>query len=248
MPELPIAGSVGTGGDNNTADIKLVQERLLALGFAMVGRADGVMGPDNVKGIKLFQSIKGGRQSLAGDGRVDVGGDTHKWLMASNAPKWIELTGQGNGFYNVEVLDEPGDDHNYGTNWLNDALIAAAGDYQTNFRASNDSSLFTINDASPEDGGDTPDHAGHETGMCIDFRLPKKNHSGKAPGGRTYESDDYDRDAMRAQLKSLRAQALVDENRIFFNDPTLITEGLCTRLNGHSNHVHADIKPPARET
>ena len=247
MPGLPISGSVGAGGDNVTADVKLVQERLLALGFAMVGTADGAIGPNTVKGIRLFQSIKEGSQALVGDGRVDLNGDTHNWLMASNAPKWTALTGEGNGFYNVEVLDETGDDHNFGTSWLNDTLIAAAANYQTSYRALSNSSLLTINDASPELGGETSDHAGHETAMCIDIRLPKKNHSGKAPGGRTFESVDYDRDAMRAQLKSLRAQGLVNEDRVFFNDPTLIAEGLCSALNGHGNHVHADIKVPARE-
>ena len=246
MADLPISDSVGQGGANKPADVTLVQQRLLDLGFSMVGSADGAIGPNTIKGIKLFQSIKNGVQSLGGDGRVDVDGDTHKWLEASNAPKWVELTGQGTGFYNVEVLDEPNDDHNFGTDWLNDTLIAASSAYQTTYRATNNSSLLTINDASPEAGGDTPDHAGHETGMCIDLRLPKSDHAGKAPGGRTHQSADYDRNAMRAQLLALRSQPLIDDGRIFFNDPDLITEGLCTALNGHDNHVHADIKPPPR--
>ena len=125
-------------------------------------------------------------------------------------------------------------------------MIAAAFDYENSYRAANNSTLLTVNDASPEVGGDTPDHRGHETGMCIDIRLPKLNHDGKAPGGRTHESSDYDRDAMRAQLSALRGQPLVNNDRVFFNDPELITEGLCTFLDRHDNHVHADISPPPR--
>lgn len=243
---LDLTGSVGQGGANHPEDVTKVQQRLLDFGFGMVGSVDGTVGPNTIKGIKLFQSIKNGSQTIGGDGRVDVNGDTHQWLKASNSPRWKELTGEGTGFYNVEVLDEPSDDHNFGTDWLDDTLKDAAVSYQTEHRASANSSLMTINDASPELGGDTPDHAGHETGMCIDLRLPKTGLSEKAPGGRTYQSSDYDRDAMRAQLQALRAQPLIQDDRIFFNDPDLIAEGLCTALAGHDNHVHADINPPAR--
>ena len=52
----------------------------------------------------------------------------------------------------------------------------------------------------------------------------------------------YDRDAMRAQLLVLREHELV--TKIFFNDQTLIGEGLCARLGGHNNHVHFEIGAP----
>ena len=60
MNELPIADSVGQGGKNAPSDATLVQQRLLDLGFSMVGTADGAIGPNTTKGIKLFQSIKNG--------------------------------------------------------------------------------------------------------------------------------------------------------------------------------------------
>lgn len=38
--------------------------------------------------IKLFQSIIAGRETLGGDGRIDVDNTTQKWLEAANAPRW----------------------------------------------------------------------------------------------------------------------------------------------------------------
>lgn len=93
MPTVPLSGSVGQGGVNNTADVTAVQQRLKDFGFHFVV-VDGLIGPNTIRAIKLFQSIKNGRQVLespGSDGRVDVGGDTHKWLEADNAPRWQKL-------------------------------------------------------------------------------------------------------------------------------------------------------------
>ena len=244
---IQLSGSVGSGGVNNRDDVKKVQQRLVDLGFTFVGTVDGLVGAKTIRGIKLFQSIKNGRQKLGGDGRVDVNGDTHKWLNAQNAPKWQTMSASGPGYINVEVTKQTSDHHDYGTNWLNDTLKDAAQEYKDLHYDCFKASLMTINDVSLVSGGDTPDHSGHETGLSCDLRLPQENNTSDAAGGRTYNSSDYDRDAARALLKALRAQSMADTSNIFFNDSVLINEGLCTYASHHDDHIHFQIKPPARQ-
>ncbi|MFN6569249.1 hypothetical protein [Dendronalium sp. ChiSLP03b] len=77
--------------------------------------------------------------------------------------------------------------------------------------------------------------------MMCDVFLPKKNGNF---GGIFWFSSEYDRDATRAILKSIRKQKLV--RTVFFNDPQLITEGLCKLASGHDHHIHFEINPPVR--
>jgi murein endopeptidase len=78
------------------------------------------------------------------------------------------------GFRNHE-LEQTGDNHDFGTHWLFDVILAIAKDYNNSHRKS-DSRIapFVINDVSIPHGGNTPDHAGHETGLMCDVLLPKK--------------------------------------------------------------------------
>lgn len=238
---LALTGSVGAGGDNVKADVKRVRERLVALGFDWL-EVKETSDDTFVAAIRLFQSIVGGRQTVSGDGRVDKDGDAHKWLQASNAPRWQLLTASGTGYENYERADTS-DTHDYGASWLNDFIIAAGAEYQKSYRSKHAGvALMSINDASLPRGGDTKDHKGHEAGLDIDVRLPKTDGT---TGGITYSESGYDRDTMRAILKAFRAQALCD--RVFFNDPTLIGEGLCKAASGHANHAHVGMKSPARE-
>jgi len=244
--DLTLSGSVGKGGDNNAADVKKVQQRLNDLGFDWV-TPDGINGPITEHAIRLFQAIKNGDQAVKlthNDSLVDVGGDTHLWLKSANAPKWGKMSASGTGFTNIEIAD-PTDDHDWGTNWLDETVKAAANAYQTDYRAANMSSLITVNDASRNKGVDTADHKGHETGLSVDLRLPKKGVSGLSPP-LSIPSPDFDRAAARAILKAFRAQPLINKDHIFFNDQTLIDEGLCKKLVGHNNHIHIEIDPPAR--
>ena len=245
---IVLSGSVGAGGINNSDDVIDVQERLIELGFTFIGRPDGIIGPNTIHGIRLFQSIKNGAQTLGGDGRVDVGGDTLRWLNAANAPEWQQMTAQGTGFENIEVTQQHRDDHDFGTSWLDETVIAAARLYQTSHRDANvQASLMTINDTSHPRGGNTRDHSGHETGLSCDLRLPQVGNPGPAQGGRTFNSNDYDQAAARMVLVALRAQPLANTRALFFNDPQLIAEGLCRPLRGHDDHIHFQIRPPARE-
>jgi hypothetical protein len=241
---IKLSGSVGIGGVNKADDVKAIKARLYELGYKWVGDPDSA---DRDRGlfdaIKLFQSIIAGRSTLNGDGRVDVGGITHRWLQAANAPRWelMPKSDPNNGLVNGE-LEDTQDHHDFGTHWLADVIKKIAQNYQNSYRNTHPlAAPFAINDVSLPHGGDTPDHHGHETGMMCDIYLPQKNGNF---GGIVWSSSNYDRDAARAILKSITNQKLV--RAIFFNDQQLINEGLCVSLNGHDNHIHFEINPPVR--
>ncbi|WP_392482142.1 glucosaminidase domain-containing protein [Nostoc sp. C110] len=241
---IKLDGSVGICGVNKAADVKAIKARLYELGYKWVGDPDSA---DRDRGlfdaIKLFQSIIAGRSTVNGDGRVDVGGITHRWLQAANAPRWelMPKSDPNNGLVNGE-LEDTQDNHDFGTHWLADVIKKIAQDYQNSYRNTHPlAAPFAINDVSLPHGGDTPDHHGHETGMMCDIYLPQKNGNF---GGIVWSSSNYDRDAARAILKSITNQKLV--RAVFFNDQQLIKEGLCVSLNGHDNHIHFEINPPVR--
>lgn len=238
-----LTDSVGDGGTNNPADVRALKQRLVDLGFDWLA-VDDTAGMDLETVISLFQSIKNGSNSVGGDGRVDVPGDTYDWLRATNAPRWqlMPAGGTGEGFTNFERAD-PNDDHDYGTDWMAETLTGAGEHYRDSYLNTNpNAALLTVNDVSRPQGGDTPDHAGHETGLAADLRLARTDGT---TGGITWNAGSYDRNAMRAVLEAVRAQPLF--SRALFNDTTLIGEGLCQRHAGHDDHVHVDIVPPTRE-
>ncbi|BAY38326.1 hypothetical protein NIES2111_26730 [Nostoc sp. NIES-2111] len=241
---ITLSGSVGVGGVNKANDLKAVKARLQELGYTWVGDPNT---PTRDRGleeaIRLFQSIITGSSTIKGDGRVDIDEMTHQWLQAANAPKWVLMpkSDPDNGFINGE-LAQTEDKHDFGTHWLADVIQAITQDYQNTYRDTHPNAAhFAINDVSLPHGGDTPDHHGHETGLMCDVFLPKKD--GKF-GGIFWTSPEYDQDAARAILKSIRKQKLV--RAIFFNDSELIGEKLCTFASGHDHHIHFEINPPVR--
>lgn len=230
-----------------------MQRRLLALGFDWVaesGAADG----ETIAAIRLFQAIKNGHQRVdfpQNDGRIDPGRDTHRWLDARNAPRWLQLPpgSAAPGFHNAEH-ESAGRRHEFGTDWLVETLLGAAARYQAVHRAAHLSAArFTTRHASLPRGGPTPDHRTHQTGLACDARVPRNDATGlgvtwNLPGtGQT--NPLYDRAAMRAMLESLHAQPLF--RRALFNDPALLAEGLCVSAAGHDDHVHFEVGPPARD-
>lgn len=243
---IPLTGSVGEGGANHPSDVQAVQQRLSALGYTWVA-VDGNIGPLTIKAIRLFQAIKNGDQTVSvahNDGKIDVGGDTHKWLEATNAPRWQLMPpgSVGDGFVNIEVADL-NDDHDFGTDWFAAFVTAAGQHYRDNYRVINPTSaVITVNDASRPQGGDTQDHSGHETGLSCDLRLPLTD--GTSPAGTTFLTANFDRAAARAILNAFRTQPLF--SLAYFNDPTLIAEGLCLPQAGHENHLHVQMRPPLR--
>jgi hypothetical protein len=246
---ISLTGSVGAGGINKPAEKIAVKQRLHSLGFTFVGDPNSsALNTGFIHAIKLFQSIIAGRSNLGGDGRVDVGGATHLWLQAANAPRWRTMPDSNSSvsFVNFEK-QQTGDDHDFGTSWMADVMLDIATDYHNTHVVPNPGAApFTINDVSRPQGGDTPDHAGHETGLMCDVNLPRAD--GKS-GGITWSSSNFDRNATRALIKSMRRQKLV--RAVFFNDPTLRGEtfmgkALCTFSSGHDNHIHFEINPPIR--
>jgi len=242
---ISIQASVGLHGDNQPDDVLVVKSRLLELGFPFVS-ADSVMGPLTIKAIRLFQAVKNGLNDVddqRNDGRVDVNGDTIKWLQALNAPHWQRMP-QGSpaeGFVNDNIIDLS-DNHDFGTSWMADTLSATGATYKKKFLATHpNAALLHINDTSLPQGGDTPVHHGHEAGLASDIRLPRKNGN---VGGIVVTDQAFDRAAMRALIQAFRAQPMA--SRVFLNDETLIREGLCQAVAGHDNHAHFEIKPPVR--
>ncbi|MEM1254581.1 MAG: hypothetical protein AAGI69_19275 [Cyanobacteria bacterium P01_H01_bin.21] len=237
--KLALSASVGSRGANRASDVKLVRDRLVALGYDF---AKGSSINNLIQAIQLFQSAISGSTTLRGDGRVDVGGGTQGFLEAANAPQWMRMPGQGVGFYNVEVLDQPGDTHDYGIDWISNVIRAAGIHYELAYRKNrSDVAPMAVNDVSLPKGGRTPDHSGHQSGNAGDIVLPRK---GGRFGGTRWTNENYDRNATEAILKAIRAQPWVDKNTLYFNDPALISKRLCRRASGHDDHIHFEINVP----
>ncbi len=240
---LTISNSVGLAGANNPADVLAIKTRLVELGFSFVS-AGSQMDALTIKAIKVFQAARNGSNSLNGsNGKVDVNGDTIKWLRAVNAPHWVQLPAgsAAEGFVNDNIADLA-DTHDFGTDWMAETLSATGATYKATYLSAHPgAALLHINDTSLPTGGDTPMHLGHEAGMASDIRLPRTDGG---VGGITVHSGNYDRAAMRAMLQAFRSQELA--RLVFLNDQTLIKGGLCRHAAGHDNHAHFEIKPPAR--
>jgi peptidoglycan hydrolase-like protein with peptidoglycan-binding domain len=95
-----------------------------------------------------------------------------------------------------------------------------------------------LGDIGFEHGGDIPGHASHEVGMDVDL-WPIRTDSAQCTAGRiTWQSGTYDRAATRQLVQAIRNAAPGHVRLIFFNDPTLISEGLTTEYPNHDNHLH----------
>lgn len=76
-----ISQSVGHRGVNRPDDVRLVQALLLSRGFARVGDADGICGPNTLAAITEFQSGFMRRP----DGRIDPAGSSWRYLAGTYA-------------------------------------------------------------------------------------------------------------------------------------------------------------------
>ena len=211
--------------------------------------------------IRFFQGIINGHGALINqktgnynsgvDGTVDTDGTTIKWLNAANAPNWVAMDDgnkdarAGLGYYNFEKTDSSDGDFYYGTDWMTEFIKCAGKKYNDDYLASNtDKSVMWINDLSLKSGF-KKQHATHQTGMGVDVRLPHK--TGGESSGITHKSDQYDRDATRAMIQAFRAcdgHNGASLKVVYFNDPELIKEGICTSEDEHDNHFHVSIAPP----
>lgn len=245
MSEFQLADSVGSGGVNNPSDVRTLRRHLVDLGYDWLS-VDTTVNEELTAVINLLQSIKNGRNRVAGDGRVDVPGPTYEWLCADNVPRWrLMPDGQeSQGFRNHERHDAF-DYHDYGTDWMAETIRGAGAYYRDNYLADNpDAPLLAVNDVSTPRGGDSTDHADHETGLACDLRLPRTDGN---VGGVQVGDTDYDLGAMRAMLRAVRMQP--KHERTLLSDRKLADEGLCTIPTDpdvreeHRNHAHVEITP-----
>lgn len=94
-----------------------------------------------------------------------------------------------------------------------------------------------VGDVSFEHGGDIPGHMSHERGLDVDLR-PMRKANDQCAWGTRWTFSSYDRTATRALIKRIRALAPGHIKVIYFNDPTLIREGLTRWYSGHDDHIH----------
>ncbi len=255
MAVLILEGSVGEGKSqkgiphNLPSDVATVRKRLVQLGYAWVSSI--TLGTEKifVQTIRLIQSMcKGSGKLDKGDGRIDLYGETHRWLAAENAPGWANIFGRvGYGWKATTDLRFGEANGGFTSTWMEERLRWAGFEYMTKaFFSISDAPPLWIRDCSPEKGGNARDHVSHETGLDVDIRLPLL-----PPHTNDYfslEGKDYSRlfhfEAALIQVKAIRAK--MDPKELFFNDPRFIKLGLSTHQKNHGDHYHVRIKPPFR--
>ena len=180
---------------------------------------DGVFGAGTASAVRTFQSHAG----ISADGVV--GPTTWKNLIWHYA--YPSFTG---------ICDKD-PDGNGTANWATGNVIgqleAAAGDF-----AGTGNGPIPLGDIGFEHGGDIPGHASHEVGKDADV-WPIRTGSDQCTAARiTWQSAAYDRAGTRVLAQRIRAAAPGEVVLIFFNDPTLINEGLTQSYPNHDNHLH----------
>ncbi|MCB9653398.1 MAG: penicillin-insensitive murein endopeptidase [Deltaproteobacteria bacterium] len=237
---LDLAGSVGTGGANRSADVRAVQARLRTLGFNV--DVDGQFGAGTQSALKVFAAMSLGIERVsAAPARVGSGDRLFRALSSPRAPRWMEIPAEGPGFVNGDR-----DRHDFGSSRLVEVIRSVGAAYEANYLASHPGApRITTNDASRPAGGDTPDHATHENGLDLDVRLPRRNGS----VGTTVGSGDYDRNTTFEMIRYFLMDARVE--RILFHDSTLFARArrelpaLAHKLQdggpSHGNHFHVDV-------
>ncbi len=271
--QIILDGTVGQGGQNNRLDVYKVQQRLRYLNFrgqkatqAGVSPEVQVTGQSNdvlVQAIRLLQGVvvaNGSGNPVNRDGRVDVGGTTHGWLGATNAPFWLRAPGT---WVTAGVINH----EDWATHWTLDVLrnsIATDASIQGRI-----TSLTEYPDIAWPSGSQP--HGEHKAGHDIDVgfagNLPLNNPV--FPAGTTLEQ-------MLAGLQQ-REREIIDQIRAIHTaaggqfvevlvggaaradgtDPqptyprirqVLTALGLSNRnVRGHHDHAHISLRPPNQE-
>ena len=206
-------------GDNNAAvkalQVELNAKRRLSL------PVDGVFSTAVHDAVVAFQSHAG----IGADGIV-------------GPITWRNLTWHYDyPDFTANLCDQDPDGNGTAANWAAAAAVAQLEQATRSFASTNQGKVG-YGDAGFEHGGDIPGHGSHENGMDIDI-WPIRTDNAQCTAGRiTWESSTYDRAATRQLVQAVRAAGGGHVKFIWFNDPTLISEGLTANWPAHDNHLH----------
>ncbi|GAA3842164.1 peptidoglycan-binding protein [Streptomyces phyllanthi] len=233
-----ISATVGVGGTNTAADVRVVQDLLNRAARANLA-VDGDCGPATREAIRSYQS---GFLRVP-DGRIDPGGLTLRRLTADaggrsasprdtpaatpgpgGGPRLTQFARQGPGHYAYADSERQ-----YGTDTMTQLLTGTAAALH---RAGLE---MGVGDISFAQGGLMPPHKTHQDGRHVDLR-PLRTDNARGPV--SIGDPVYSRDGTRVLVESLLANPSV--RRVLFND----TEIAGVRsFAGHHNHLHVELGP-----
>jgi peptidoglycan hydrolase-like protein with peptidoglycan-binding domain len=230
-----VNAGVGRGSRGNV--VRGMQNRLVSLGLMTVGQVasgPGIFGPQTEEALKMFQRVHG----------IDPNGvltdETYQALLtASPAPVSTTapapstsvdtvLPAEGRGF--TTYRREPGGADQFGRASTIRALLALGEAWAQR----HDRPRIQIGDISRRGGGPMAPHSSHQRGIDVDMR-PMRSDGAEA-AVRWDNPAAYSRALTREMVQLIRANN--QGVSVFFNDPTLISEGLTRRLAGHDDHLH----------
>src|SRR5215217_988123 len=144
------------------------------------------------------------------------------------------LPSEGKGYYTLDSGTKR--NRQYGTKSTVDSLTKIGEEW---YKRNPDGPRIGVGDISKHGGGKLPPHKSHTRGIDVDIRPIRAD---KVEGRTTWKEASYSQKLTRELIQLMRMQA--DIRLIFFNDPTLVKEGLALRWPGHDNHLHVRFKEP----
>jgi peptidoglycan hydrolase-like protein with peptidoglycan-binding domain len=203
---------------------------------------DGIIGPMTRSATRTFQQ----RSRLAVDGIV--GPRTEAALIAAGASRPpgsatspstspgpasavnVELPLSGLGFYSYDRTSAVnGQPHQFGRRDTIDAIKAIGAAWHKEHPSG---PRIGVGHISLKGGGDTPSHAGHETGLEVDLR-PVRSDGAEAPV--TIHDSKYSHDLTKQLVEIIRANRILPVSLILFNDTKI--SGVREEDN-HHHHLH----------
>lgn len=203
---------------------------------------DGKYGPQTYEAVQNFQQASSLRPQTPGA----VGRSTLEQLQRGGNPTaGVDLSAGGSaittrvpnsgvGFVHCTTCTTNGAAHSYGR----PSTIQAIQDLgQTWNQQRPNAAPIYFGDINLQNGVDTPNHSGHQTGREVDFYLWRSDNA-NAPT--TWRDGQYDRSTTLSFIRMVRAK--YPNATILYNDPEAIRQGLTQEYAGHDNHIHVTFK------